>query len=315
MDTNQCHSTGFSDKHWQSLFYIINAYVLIKKRFMKKIFTFLALSTLFFNACNTGGSGDTYTIKMRLNKGDTFNHAMQINMLVNTSGMEMNMKMNTENAFEVMNSAEEKDIKITYRKMYMSMDMGQMKDMNMQDSIINKASSNMVGKSVMIRLSKNNEITDVTGFDVLMNQWQDSASGEMMKNMFSKDQLNSMFGMMFNMYPKKPVKVGESWTGETKVKMANMDMKVDTKYKLLSVKNNLAEIDINGIISATGVIMKQTPGMKMDMSGSQKGTITIRMDNGYLHTGSYKMDMKAEMEMMGQKIPITINGDYTMKGN
>ena len=146
------------------------------------------------------------------------------------------------------------------------------------------------------------------------DQMDDSASREMMKNMFSKDQLNSMFGMMFSMYPKKPVKVGESWTGETKVKMANMDMKVDNKYKLLSVKNNLAEIDINGIISATSDI-KQLSGMKVDMSGSQKGTITIRMDNGYLHTGSYKMDMKAEMQMMGQKIPITINADYTMKGN
>lgn len=174
----------------------------------------------------------------------------------------------------------------------------------------------MVGKSVIIKLSKDNEITDVSRFDAIMNdQLQDSASGEMMKNMFSKDQLNSMFGMMFSMYPKKPVKVGESWTGETKVKMANMDMKVDNKYKLLSVKNNLAEIDINGIISATGDIMKQAPGMKMDMSGSQKGTITIRMDNGYLHTGSYKMDMKAEMQVMGQKIPVTINADYTMKGN
>ncbi|MEI9809673.1 MAG: hypothetical protein WDO16_18420 [Bacteroidota bacterium] len=29
-----------------------------------------------------------------------------------------------------------------------------------------------------------------------------------MKKMFSKDQLNSMFGIMFQVYPDKPVKVG-----------------------------------------------------------------------------------------------------------
>ena len=126
---------------------------------MKKILSLLvlpALAILFFYACNTGASGDTYTIKMRLNKGDTFNHAMQVNMLMNTSGMEMKMNINTDNAFEVINSAEEKDIKITYRKMQMSMDMGQLKDMNMPDSILNKASSSMAGKSVMIKLSKDN---------------------------------------------------------------------------------------------------------------------------------------------------------------
>ena len=54
--------------------------------------------------------------------------------------------------------------------------------------------------------------------------------------------------------------------------------------------------------------------MKMAMSGTQKGTVTIRMDNGYLHAGSYKMEMKAEMQMMGQKIPMTMKTDYTLKG-
>lgn len=286
---------------------------------MKKTFTLLALpalAILFFYACNTGGGGDTYTIKMRLNKGDTFSHDMQMNMGMNTAGIEMKMNMNTGLAFEVLNSGEVKDIKITYTKMQMSMDMGKLKNPNMQDSVMNKVRNNMIGKSVIIKLSKDNEITDVSGFDVLMNdRIQDSSSRETMKNMFSKDQLNTMFGTMFNMYPKKPVKVGESWTGEAIVKIANMDMKVNSKYTLVSVKNNLAEIDINGTIGASGDIPKQSQGIKMDMSGSQKGTITLRMDNGYLHTGSYKMDMKAEMQMMGKKIPMTMNADYTMKGN
>jgi hypothetical protein len=117
------------------------------------------------------------------------------------------------------------------------------------------------------------------------------------------------------MYPKKTVKIGESWNGDTKVKMANMDMKVANKYTLLSVKNNLAEISIDGTVSGNGDMVKESSGMKMDMSGNQKGTITLRMDNGYLQTGSYKMDMKVEMQAMGQKIPMTMKADYTLKGN
>jgi len=39
------------------------------------------------------------------------------------------------------------------------------------------------------------------------------------------------------------------------------------------------------------------------------------MDNGYLHSSSYKMDMKSEMQMMGQKLEMTIKADYDIKGN
>ncbi len=287
---------------------------------MKKIFSFLpllALAILFAYSCNTGGSGAAYTIKMRLNKGDTFNQDIQMNMLMNTSGMEMNMKMNTGSSFEVTNSDPvAKNLKMTYTKMDMSMDMGKLSKMkNMSDSIMKKNSNYVVGKSIILTMSKDNEITNVSGFDELMdNQPRDSAGRQMMKKMFSKDQFNSMFGMMFSMYPKKPVQVGESWNSDTKMTMSNMDMKVSNKYTLLSVKNGLAEIGIDGTIGSNGEMLKQPSGMKMDMSGTQKGTVTIRMDNGYLHAGSYKMEMKAEMQMMGQKIPMTMKTDYTLKG-
>ena len=286
---------------------------------MKKILSqlpLLALLVLFFYACNTGGSGEAYNIKMRLNKGDTFMQEMKMNMLINTSGMEMNMKIYAGTSFEVINSTpEEKDLKISYTKMHMGVDMGKLKSMNTPDSILNKNAANIIGKSVTLKLSKDNEITDVSGFDEIMNnQAHDSASREMMKKMFSKDQFNSMFGMMFSMYPKKPVKVGESWNNETKMKMANLEMKVANKYTLISVKNGLAEINIDGTIGGTGEV-NESSGVKMDMSGTQKGTITIRMDNGYLHSSSYKMDMKSEMQMMGQKMEMTIKADYDIKGN
>lgn len=274
----------------------------------------LVLSIGFFYACTPGGNGETHTIKMRLNAADTFTQDIQMNMSMKTPGVEMNMKMNTATGFEVIKGGDdEKEIKLTYKKMKLAMDMGPMNKM-MPDSIKNRSFDNIIGKSVILTLSKDNEITGVTGFEEFMNdQAQDSASKEMMKTMFSKDQFNSMFGMMFNMYPKNPVKVGESWSGETKVKMANMDMKIKNRYKLLSVKEGLAEISIDGIIEAAGE-MAQAAGMKMDMSGTQKGTIIIRMDNGYLHNSSYKMDMKADMEMMGQKIPMTMKADYIIKG-
>lgn len=272
-------------------------------------------SIMFLYACHSGGSGEAYTIKMRLNKGDTFRQDMQMNMLMNSFGMEMKMKMNSDYSFEVMNSNEnEKDLKITYTNMNMSTDMGTLKRIN-TDSLMNKNYENIIGKSVIIKLSKNNVITDVQGFeDILNSQARDSASTAVLKKIFSKEQLNSTFGMMFNIYPKKPVQVGESWTNESKVKMANLDMKIASKYTLLSVKNGMAEINMDGDVSGTNDVMKITSGVNMQMTGKQKGTVTLRMDNGYLHAGSYKMDMKADMEMMGKKMSMTLKAEYLIKG-
>lgn len=287
---------------------------------MRKVFSILsaaALSLLFFYACNTNNSGQAYTIKMRLNKGDSFQQEMQMNMLMNTAGMEMNMKMNFGLLFNVINSSpEEKEIRFTYNKMHTEIDMGKLPNVNMPDSVVNKSNKYIIGKSVLLKLSGNNEIMSVSGFDeILNNPSQDSATHEMMRKMFSKDQFNSMSGMMFSMYPKKPVKVGDTWTDQTNLNIANMEMKVDNKFTLIAVKNNLAEIGIDGTIKGAGEIMQRSTGMKMDMSGTQKGTITIRMDNGYLHTGSYKIDIKGVMQMMGQKIPMTMKANYDLKGD
>ncbi len=87
---------------------------------MKKKFSILPLfvfSITFFYSCKTGGSGEAYSIKMRLNKGDTFMQDMQMNMEMNAAVVQMKMKMNTATSFEVTNSdTAEKVLKMTYKR-------------------------------------------------------------------------------------------------------------------------------------------------------------------------------------------------------
>jgi Family of unknown function (DUF6263) len=288
--------------------------------FMKK-FNLYFLITVAFSAvlfsCNDGLSGEAYTIKMRMNKADTFhqNIKMDMNMKMNVMGQAMDMKMNMDAGitFEVTDTtATSKELKLTYTKMHMGMDMGNkaMAAINM-DSIMNASIEKMIGKAVLIELSSSNEITQVKGFDsLLLNSSDNEASKQMMEKMFSKDQMNNMFGMMFSMYPGKPVKVGETWTSKSKVNLANIDMQINIKYKLAGVKNGLADIDVDGIIDGKGDMKQNGMSIGMTMSGTQKGMLTIKMKDGYLENGSYKMDVKADMEMAGQKVPMTIKANY-----
>jgi len=289
---------------------------------MKKTSIVLLMVTVLaalLSSCNNGLPGEAYTIKMRLNKADTFHYNikmdMKMNMEVMNKPMNMNMNMDAGSRFEVMeNTGDNKELKLTYTGMHMGMDMGnKMMGAANTDSILNATIEKVVGKSVFIDLSPTNEITEVKGFDSLMiNINDDEAGRQMTEKMFSKEQINNSFGMMFSMYPGKPVKVGETWTAKTKVNLANMDMEVKLTYKLIGVKNGLAEIDVDGIIDCKGDMNQKSGSVGISMSGTQKGTFTIGMNDGYMQTGSYKMDVKAEMEMSGQKVPMIMKANYSL---
>lgn len=290
---------------------------------MKKILSFFALAALLtsFSACNSGGgsgtgSGEAYTIKMRLNKGDQFNNNIKMDMEVTAAIITMKMNMAFDTRFDVVDVTDTaKTLQLTYTKAEAHMDMGSIGIGNKADSMLQNAYNKMVGKSIRMTLTPDNKISSVSGFDSLMNSGvEDEMSRQTVEKMFSKEQLNNMFSMYFSLYPNKPVKIGDTWDSETSANLADIDMKVKVKYKLVSVKNGIADIDVDGVIDGSGDMKKAGQSMKLNMSGTQKGTMSVNLSDGYLVKGGYKMDVKADMEAMGQKIPMTLKADYAVSG-
>jgi hypothetical protein len=287
----------------------------------------LALSLLALSfiaiSCNQGGSGEAYTLKMRLAKGDTFTQEldMDMDMDMNAMGQNMKMKMGMKSAvdFEVSgDSANLKNLSMTYRKQDMTMSMGGMpgtEGLN-YDSIANKIANHIVGKKVVMQLDRNNEIVNVTGFEEVMAS-DSSLTPEMedqMTKMFSKEQLNNLFSMMFQVYPDKPVRVGDSWNKELKTSMSNVSLTIDMKYKLTSVKDGIAYIDAKGKIKTKGTMKSGPMDIEMDMNGTQEGQINIGVDDGYLRDGQFTMAVDAEMGVQNIKMPMKMKANYLMRG-
>lgn len=278
------------------------------------------LSILSFN-CNTGGSGsgEAYTLKLKLDKGDKFGHDMDMDI---TSGFEiegrkMDMKMNLKGgtAFEVKDvTPESKEIAMTYTSMKTSVVTSGMGVEG--DAVKNEdAGEKIVGKTVTMKLNNQNQIVDVAGFDqILADPSMDDKTKEQMEKMFSKEQLNSLFSMMFQMYPDKPVKVGDSWEKENDMSVAGIAMKMLGKYTLVSVKDGIGSIDMEGAINGKGSMNTGGGNVEMDMNGGQKGRIDITMSNGYIKGSDIKMDIKADMKVMEQTIPMVVKGFYILKG-
>jgi hypothetical protein len=135
-----------------------------------------------------------------------------------------------------------------------------------------------------------------------------------MQKLFSKEQLNNMFGMEFSMYPKNPVKIGESWNVDTKASISSIDMKVNIKYTLITVKDGVAIISVDGVIDGKGQMAAGANPLSMDMNGTEEGKLTIALDNGYLKQGEYIMDIKADIETGGQRVPMSLQAEYYLSG-
>jgi uncharacterized protein DUF6263 len=289
----------------------------------KLLFVPVCFVTLFFfyPACKNkkGGSGEAYSLKMRLNKGDKFGQEMDMNMDMDftVAGQRMAMKMGMKglNEFEVTSDTPgAKELAMTYKKMDMTMEMngpnGQIKSPNSND-----AARKMVGRTIRLKLNDNNQIIETSGFEEMMaDASSDSATKMQMKQMFSNDQMNGLFGAMFQMYPDKPVRVGDTWNKEIEVSVAGVKMKMKGDYELTAVKNGVAFITLNGKYGGKGVMKTGVMELEMDIDGAQKGTYNIGIADGYLKDSDLTMDIKGTMTIMGQKVPLNMKGYILVKG-
>ncbi len=288
---------------------------MLKNKFIK--LTFLA-TIICLVACN---SGKKYELKLRLNDGDQFTQNMltDMNMDMEMMGqtMKMNMKNETECLFQVIkNNAGDKQLKLTYTKMDMSTKMGGNAGLSQDatDSVMKKQSAMIVGKSMLITLDKTNKVIDVQGMDSLTSAGMPEESKKIMEKMFSKEQVNSMWGMMFSMYPDKAVAVGDKWNRNITIDVAGLEMEIKYTYTLTDVKDNIAFLKVDGVIDSKGKMKNLPVEIEAIMKGKQSGTLSIGVDNGYIKNADYTMDLNAEMELMGKRMPMKMTGVYKLKG-
>lgn len=280
------------------------------------LLAYSCLLLVIFSCNNKSAPGEAYTLKMRLAAGDTFNQNMDMGMKMNFEAagqkLEMTMDMKVDMAFKVTAASEgSRDLTLTYKNMEVQTEMKGMEGMNKQMN--NEALKNIIGKTVTLKINNKNEITDVVGFEeALLSDTTNLAARNMIKEMFTKEKMNSLFSMMFQLYPEKPIRVGDEWEREVKTAMAGLDMKVLGKYTLISVKDSVATIKMDGKYIADG---KMAEGMEMKMDGTQTGEVNLKLADGYLKNSQIKIDLDGSMKVMGQNVPVKMKGNYIIKGD
>lgn len=114
-------------------------------------------------------------------------------------------------------------------------------------------------------------------------------------------------GANFAVYPEKPVSVGDSWEKDIEP-IKTSDMKFHAKYTVLKLSSSEAVLQLEGTITANKM---DEVDADMNLSGEQKGEITIDVKTGWLIKSEVQQDLKLDIDQDGVKFPATISGLIT----
>lgn len=284
---------------------------------MKYYSLLLFIVLLGFSACKdntsskSSSAGDAIELKLNVKSGDQFTYEMTTTQKMTQSLMGKKIDLNQEMIFTFdyavkSQSANETNLEATYKRIRMKQhsDMG---DMEVDSDLPDKASPmykellNLKGKTFGITLNDKGEVTKVSGMDQLGG------------NSMSDSSLRSMLEMSFKLYPDHPVKPGDTWKNDFQSDLGGiMKMKLANTYELIQVKDGVAEIKTESVISSEKGNNDQ---VEMNLSGTQSGIMRIEVKSGMLKGSKLKQKLSGKMKASGMEIPMDMESDVIMTGS
>jgi len=184
-----------------------------------------------------------------------------------------------------------------------------------QDDMQSMIFGSLLNSPVQILLAKTGDILEVNGGDSLVVKMaeasgiKDEFSLNMMKESLQKEfgsqALSDSYKQMTFIYPKKPVKIGESWKNEYSGKLG-----AKNTWTLDALTND--EVIISGTADVTMDVTELATTMKL--TGTQKTRITANADSGFIKIMTVEgvSEGTSTMPQMGdQNIPTTIKSKIT----
>lgn len=275
------------------------------------------------------GGNKAFAVNLNVEKGEKYNthvsNDQETIVTVNNQEMITNQKTDMNCSINILDVDKDKNVTIsyTYDSMKIAVDTPSKKITydSKQDDNNNPLSaiySGILGKSFTIKLDNEGKVLEVKGLDDIITSTIDNTScteqqkqalKNSLKQSFSDEGLKAMFKQAMNNYPPENIKVGDVWESKNELTVM-FPMVIASKYKFLSEKAGLLNINMQSIISAdTQNNAVDIMGIKANvaLNGEINANITINKKNSILQNGTLTQNISGEMEFAtGKETPQTI---------
>lgn len=293
--------------------------------------------TLLFCAFIFSAMAQT-TLNFNLVQGKEYrqNSDMKMIMTQDFAGQTMEITMNVKGKMVYLVKAVTPagyDLDVRYESMSMEIAMPQatMKFSSEnpgETDVLSKVLAAMVNKPFQTQISKTGKVVSIKNVEALFTgAFEKIANLSDAQKEQIKSQLNQSYGekafasnleMMFAIFPEKPVKVGDKWTTQGKMK-SSISANITNTYQYVEDGADFRKIHGDSKISAEEngeYVVSNGLEMKFDMNGTMISDIKIDKKTGWILeakitqniTGNASVKPNAQLPD-GMSIPMTIKSD------
>jgi predicted secreted protein len=290
------------------------------KNYRVKIFTTIICGLISISAF----AQKTYVLRQNYPTGYRYDFSITSDQIINQKigGQDVHLTQNigTDYTFDITEGhSGEKDVKVTYNKIFMkSVGMGNTMIFNSddQDSTKKNPFSGLKGASFYMIVAPNGAIKSVAGIDIMLNKMAAKMTTDTSQVKQIKDALSKQFSAevvkqtmesSFKIYPDRAVKIGDSWTVDTKMQMS-MPIETITQYTLKEVKDGIAILSVKGTLVSKGNFEAMGNKMETDLKGTNSGEASLDIKTGIVLNSHLRVELYGKMKSMGQDIDFEMQG-------
>lgn len=266
----------------------------------------------------------TYVLRQNYPTGYKYDFSINsdqiINQKIGSQDIHLTQNIGTDYTFDITEGHNgEKDVKVTYNKIFMkSVAMGNTMTYNSdeQDSTKKNPFSGLKGASFFMTVTPNGGIKTVAGIDKMLDNMaakmsNDTSEVRQIKNalskQFSAEIVKETMESSFKIYPEKQVKIGDSWTVDTKLQMS-MPIETITEYTLKDVKDGIAILSVKGTLVSKGSFEAMGNKMETDLKGTNSGETAVDIKTGIVLNSHLRIELYGKMKSMGKDIDFEMQG-------
>jgi hypothetical protein len=290
------------------------------KNYRVKIFTTIICGLISISAF----AQKTYVLRQNYPTGYRYDFSITSDQIINQKigGQHVHLTQNigTDYTFDITEGhSGEKDVKVTYNKIFMkSVGMGNTMIFNSddQDSTKKNPFSGLKGASFYMIVTPNGAIKSVAGIDIMLDKMAAKMTTDTSQVKQIKDALSKQFSAevvkqtmesSFKIYPDRAVKIGDSWTVDTKMQMS-MPIETITQYTLKEVQDGIAILSVKGTLVSKGNFEAMGNKMETDLKGTNSGEASLDIKTGIVLNSHLRVELYGKMKSMGQDIDFEMQG-------
>jgi hypothetical protein len=287
---------------------------------MFRRFSLPLVSLLFWGLLNSCSNKEAVDLKLNLNPGDKFMSVIKVDQSIESSmfgkSMNVNQKISMFQEFEVKENPDsglyslntsfsriimDQNMPMLGQDMKMKFDSDKMEEASEEGKMMGELMGKLIGQSYTIILDKKGKLISTDVQQLYKSLFKDSLAGD--SNMPS-DNLEQYITQL----PDKPIKVGESFTNETKTS-GEYPMNLNSKYTAKEINEKEVIFDVESTVGLGG----EAKTLISKMEGKQTGIVKVSRATGLTIFSETKQEVVITMGAGAMTIPMKLNGTTTFE--